>query len=105
MISLLLPANQENNRINGLTYDAAGNITIDTGGMSMTYDAENILLTAGSVGIYTYDANRRRTRRAADGQETWHIYGVDGELLAEYAADGAPSAPQKEYATFFPDLT
>jgi YD repeat-containing protein len=42
---------QATNRINGLGYDAAGNITSDplTGG-TMTYDAENRLLTATSGG-------------------------------------------------------
>src|SRR6266542_5490805 len=88
------------NRIVGPSYDMAGNIISDllTGG-TMTYDAENRLLTAtaGGGGTYTYDANGKRTRRTAGGQETWYVYGIGGELLAEYAADGAPSAPQKEY--------
>ena len=88
------------NRIVGPSYDKAGNITSDilTGG-TMIYDAENRLLmaTAGGGGTYTYDANGKRTRRTAGGQETWHIYGIGGELLAEYDADGAPSAPRKEY--------
>jgi RHS repeat-associated protein len=88
------------NRIVGPSYDQAGNITSDvlTGG-TMTYDAENRLLTAsaGGGGTYTYDSNGKRTRRTALGQETWHIYGVGGELLAEYAANALPSAPQKEY--------
>jgi RHS repeat-associated protein len=89
-----------NNRIVGLGYDAAGNITFDplTGG-TMTYDAENRLLTStnGSGGGYTYDAGGQRVRRITGGQETWHIYGIGGELLAEYAAGAAPSAAQKEY--------
>jgi RHS repeat-associated protein len=88
------------NRIVGPSYDQAGNITSDvlTGG-TMTYDAENRLQTAsaGGAGTYTYDADGKRTRRTALGQETWHIYGVGGELLAEYAANAVPSAPQKEY--------
>src|SRR6266540_737800 len=88
------------NRIVGPIYDKAGNITSDllTGG-TMTYDAENRLLTAsaGGGGTYTYDADGRRTKRTAGGQEKWHVYGIGGELLAEYAANGAPSAPQKEY--------
>jgi RHS repeat-associated protein len=88
------------NRIVGLGYDAAGNITFDplTGG-TMTYDAENRLLTAtnGGGGSYTYDGDGKRVKRITGGQETWHIYGIGGELLAEYAATAAPSAPQKEY--------
>ena len=88
------------NRIVGLGYDQAGNITGDvlTGG-TMTYNAENRLLTAtnGGGGNYTYDPEGRRVRRTAGGQETWHIYGMGGELLAEYAANGSPNAPKKEY--------
>jgi len=88
------------NRIVGPSYDQAGNITSDvlTGG-TMTYDAENRLQTAsaGGGGTYTYDADGKRTKRTALGQETWHIYGVGGELLAEYAANAVPSAPKKEY--------
>ena len=88
------------NRIDGLGYDAAGNITSDplTGG-TMTYDAENRLLTAtsGGGGSYVYNADGKRVRRITGGQETWHVYGYGGELLAEYAANAQPTAPQKEY--------
>src|SRR6266542_3471458 len=90
-----------NNRIVGLGYDAAGNITSDpmTGGL-MTYDPENRMLTAtngGLSGSYTYDADGRRVKRITGGVETWQIYGIGGELLAEYAAGASPSTPQKEY--------
>jgi RHS repeat-associated protein len=89
------------NRIMGLGYDAAGNITSDpmTGGL-MTYDPENRMLTATKGGVsssYTYNADGRRVRRIIGVLETWQIYGIGGELLAEYAAGAAPSAPQKEY--------
>lgn len=33
-----------------------------------------------------------------NNQETWFVYGFDGELVAEYAATGAAATPQKEYA-------
>ncbi len=46
---------------------------------------------------YTYDADGRRVRRKVDGVETWQVYGFDGELLAEYAANAAYTTPQKEY--------
>jgi len=36
-------------------------------------------------------------RRNINNQETWQIYGIDGELVAEYAASGAVATPQKEY--------
>ena len=91
-----------NNRIVGLGYDAAGNITFDPhplSGGTMTYDAEGRLRTAtsGGGGNYVYNADGKRVRRITAGGETWYVYGCGGELLAEYAADGSPSAPQKEY--------
>ena len=39
-------------------------------------------------------------RRVVNGQETWLIYGIEGELVAEYAYAGAApavTATQKEY--------
>src|SRR5262245_62671420 len=65
----------------------------------MTYDAENWLLTAtsGGGGSYVYNADGKRVRRITAGQETWHVYGCGGELLAEYAAGAQPTAPLKEY--------
>ena len=49
------------------------------------------------VGTYTYNADGQRVRRNVDGVETWQVYGMDGELLAEYAANATATAPQKEY--------
>jgi RHS repeat-associated protein len=60
--------------------------------MTAAYYPNNQLASA-----YTYDADGRRTRRKILGSEAWQVYGIDGELLAEYAGGGAPSAPQKEY--------
>jgi hypothetical protein len=52
-----------------------------------------VVLPAG-LQYYTYNADGQRTRRKVDGVETWQVHGFDGELLAEYAANAAPSAPQ-----------
>jgi hypothetical protein len=65
-------------------------------------DAENRMTKetqANSVvaGDYTYNADGQRVRRKINGVETWQIYGMDGELLAEYAANAAVTSPQKEY--------
>src|SRR6185436_21030476 len=46
---------------------------------------------------YTYDAEGRRLKRNVNGVETWAIYGMDGELLAEYASGAAPFLPSTEY--------
>src|SRR5207253_2485148 len=84
---------------------------------SPIYDAENRLSEVDQTVphahpppiIYTYDADGHRVRRLT-GQQTWQVYGIDGELLAEYQAGirntfgptltqlGAePFMPQKEY--------
>jgi RHS repeat-associated protein len=96
---LMVPSGQ----IGTMTYDNAGNLITDTytGAGTRTYDGENRMLTAWGGNnqwqFYTYDANGSRVRRKIDNVETWQVYGMDGEVLAEYAASGAPSSPQKEY--------
>jgi RHS repeat-associated protein len=107
-----LTVNTANNRLGvpagqsvTMTYDPAGNLSNDTytGGGSRTYDAENRMISAtGDDGLstYTYDGDGHRVRRYMAGEETdtWQIYGLTGELLAEYkGADNDPSSPQKEY--------
>jgi RHS repeat-associated protein len=100
--------NTTNNRLTApsgytMNYDAAGNLTTDTytGAGFRDYDAENRMIQAwggdNQWQYYSYDADGRRTRRRINGQETWQIYGFEGELLAEYAANGAINAPQREY--------
>jgi RHS repeat-associated protein len=86
--------NANNNRIVGLSYDSAGNLTND-GGKVMTYDAENHMVSA-TGGNYGYDGEGKRVKRVASGQEWWYVYGLSGELVAEYLWT-APTTVQKEY--------
>lgn len=87
-----------------MSYDFAGNLTTDTYsalGVTRVYDAENRMTSetqAGSylAGSYTYDGDGRRVRRKVNSSETWQVYGMDGELLAEYA-NASASSPPKEY--------
>ena len=86
-----------------IRYDKAGNQIKDTytGYGTATFDGDNHIVAiqdkfAGSS-TYTYNANAQRVRRKIGDQETWQIYGIDGELVAEYAANGAVGTPQKEY--------
>jgi RHS repeat-associated protein len=86
------------------SYDNAGNQTNDnyTGQGSRTYDAENRLTQAQGLPnnqwqFYTYNADGQRIKRNVNGVETWQIYGIGGELLAEYQAGAAPFLPVMEY--------
>ncbi len=92
-----------------MTYDTAGNQTYDCVG-THSYDVENRMTKAvqgSSNNYYFYDGSGKRVRRILNGsqtwggQETWFVYGFDGELAAEYAYNQvtAPlaTAPQKEY--------
>src|SRR5882724_137480 len=94
-----------------MRYDDAGNLVNDNwssygsaspGVATRTYDAENRMTSAqdstGGTTHYTYDADGRRVRRTISGQpEVWQVYGLGGELLAEYAANADHLSPQKEY--------
>jgi RHS repeat-associated protein len=84
-----------------MDYDAAGNQTKDylTWNGTRTYDAENRMITAnnGVTDKYTYDADGKRTRRKVGKLETWYVYGIGGELVAEYAPNAPATTPDKEY--------
>ena len=96
-----LPMNQRQ-----MQYVGAGNLTYDgyTGQGTRTYDAENRMKQAWANGqwqTYAYDGDGRRVKRNVNVNgtqtETWQVYGVNGELLAEYAQNASASSPQKEY--------
>jgi RHS repeat-associated protein len=86
-----------------IDYDAAGNQTKDylTSNGTRMYDAENRMTSAIDssyhTSTYIYDGDGRRVKRNLNGTETWQVYGLGGELLAEYAKDTPASTPQKEY--------
>lgn len=86
-----------------MRYDQSGNLIKDTytGYGLMTYNADNRLVTAqdyySSTSYYTYNADGKRVRRKINNVETWAIYGMDGEIVSEYAASGSTNSPQKEY--------
>jgi len=86
-----------------MRYDSAGNLVHDAynGEGQRDYDAENRMTRARANNqwqTYSYDAAGRRIRRNVNGSETWQIYGLAGELLAEYAQNAPPTSPQREYA-------
>ncbi len=90
-----------------MNYDAVGNLIFDSytnpGKIdAMTYDAENHMTSAANGGHqYRYNAEGKRVKRIISGQgEFWMVYGIGGELVAEYnATSGIPlqTSPNKEY--------
>ncbi|MDQ3687364.1 MAG: carbohydrate-binding protein [Acidobacteriota bacterium] len=86
-----------------MSYDTVGNLTLDTytGQGTRAFDAENQMTSAqdafAQTSGYSYDADGRRVRRTTGGATVWQVYGMDGELTAEYAASAAPTSPKKEY--------
>lgn len=107
--------NTSNNRLQGygFDYDQAGNQTYDIYGdgivsaaYSRTYDAENRMTVSMATyypsyqivySSYTYDGDGRRIKRIIGATETWQVYGLGGELLAEYKSGSATFLPTKEY--------
>lgn len=89
---------------NGLCYDAAGNLIFDNqlgSGGDRTYDAEGRIVTAsgGGTNKYVYDADGKRVRRQVGSSQYWQVYGIGGELVAEYQWNGTTATLQKEYGS------
>ncbi len=85
-----------NNRMDGASYDAAGNMTHDpVTGANYTYDAENRINTVngGSV-TYTYDADGQRVEKNVGGVKTDYVYDASGHAIAEI--DGSGNVTRQE---------
>jgi RHS repeat-associated protein len=84
-----------------MNYDNDGNLIFDnyTGQGARNYDAENrMTASAGTpAASYVYDGAGHRVKRIVGAAETWQVYGMGGELIAEYGSNASSSSPQKEY--------
>src|SRR5207249_874955 len=96
--------NKSTNRINGLSYDAAGNVT-SYSPYYMTYDAENRMRTFSSntdgESVFTYDGAGRRIKKQTtipSSQTTVYVYDASGRLAAEYSTVGSPSGTSYLFA-------
>jgi RHS repeat-associated protein len=84
-----------NNQIapgNGVSYDAAGNVTADPAN-TYTYDAENRIVSTtnthtGVTTTYTYDASGQRVEKISGGLVTQYVYDLLGHAIAEFSASG-----------------
>jgi len=84
-----------NNRIDGYSYDAAGNLLND-GTNNYAYDGENRIVSVnGSASTYVYDAEGRRFSKTTAGVTVANIYDRKGNLIlynSPTATGGAPFA-------------
>jgi RHS repeat-associated protein len=87
---------QNNNRMDGYSYDAAGNVLND-GTHSYTYDAENriILVDNGATATYVYDADGHRVQKTSttgnnsDPAGTWILfYDQAGRWVQKFNSPG-----------------
>jgi RHS repeat-associated protein len=78
-----------NNRMDGYSYDAAGNLTTDSNNNTYTYDAENRISQvgpAGSTATYVYDAAGQRVRKTSSAGTVDYIYDLAGHEIAEVSS-------------------
>ena len=75
-----------NNRLTGVTYDAAGNQTAYNG-MTLAYDGEgrNKSVSGAVSATYSYDGEGRRVKKVSGGVTTYYIYDALGRLAVEYS--------------------
>ena len=102
--------NQTNNRLNGYTFDNAGNTTKDAQSRKFTYDGENKQTKVetvdangnptGTIGEYFYDGDGKRVKKyvPSTGETTVFVYNAGGQLVAEYSTQ-IIQTPQVSYLT------
>jgi len=80
----------QTNRIDGWTYDNAGNLLNDKI-HTYTYDAENRIATIGGSPAYIYDAEGRRVAKTNSSGAATSVYilGLGGEQVTELNSSGA----------------
>jgi RHS repeat-associated protein len=84
-----------NNQLTGFTYDAAGNMTINSGA-NYQYDAENRLITTAGY-TYTYDGDGNRVEKSSGSTGTLYWRGPSGDPISESSLTGTS---QEEYIFF-----
>jgi RHS repeat-associated protein len=101
--------NKSTNRLNGLTYDSAGNLLQYTP-YTLNYDAEGRLITMTSASTgnasFSYDGNGQRVKKVwtpggGTAATTYYVYDAAGRMAAEYGTQ-APPATDSVYT--FTDL-
>ncbi|HEV8369855.1 MAG TPA: hypothetical protein VGQ39_18005, partial [Pyrinomonadaceae bacterium] len=93
-------ASYTNNKRNGLTYDAAGNMTFD--GQTFTYDATGQAATASYPGYLLqqyYDGDGLRGKKTDNGATTYYLRSsvLGGQVVAEIAEINGNATWQRGY--------
>jgi RHS repeat-associated protein len=88
------PGNVTNRLVSGY-YDNAGNQRrIETNNFTReaVYDAEGRISrihdNGPDVATYLYNGEGRRVKRTTGGTTVWYVYGIDGQVVAEYQTGG-----------------
>jgi RHS repeat-associated protein len=88
--NLNLSYSGNNNRMDGYSYDAAGNLLSD-GLHNYTYDAENrpIAVDGGTTASYFYDAEGRRVQKTTGAGQVEYLYDLNGQVVSEMSSAGS----------------
>jgi RHS repeat-associated protein len=92
-----LAFNDSHNQITtaGFGYDSAGNLTSDTI-HTYAFDANDKIKSVDSTtNAFVYDGEAQRVRKLQTSDDTRFIYGIGGQLVAEF--DGSSGNLKKEY--------
>ena len=79
-----------NNRMDGYSYDASGNLLND-GTHSYAYDAESRIISvdSGSTATYVYDVEGRRVQKTSAAGAVSYVYDLAGRQMGELNSSGA----------------
>lgn len=80
-----------NNKMNGMVYDQAGNMTDAGGGWTYTYDATGQQATSATGNVVNvYDGDRLRGKRTEGQNTTYYLRStvLGGQVIAELAQNG-----------------
>jgi len=86
-----IKGDQDGDTVNDYTFDSSGNTTLDAGGQTYVYDAENKMISASDVsetlGEYFYDGDGRRVKKIvpSTGEVTVFVYDAASKLIGEYS--------------------
>lgn len=96
------PGGAYTNHPDGYSFDAAGNMLGD-GVNTLTYDAENCLMSAGTA-VYKCDSHGIRVVKALQGSTNTAYVFTGGRDIVEYdyvsGSNPVPTAPSREYIYF-----